>query len=309
MGQLIDGVWSVDPPRRSDGRFARKDASFRDWVRADGSTRFAPAAGRYHLYVSLACPWAHRVLIVRALKGLEAVLPVSVVDPFMGDRGWTFSQGPDCADPIAGAKHLYEIYALARPDYTGRATVPVLWDREHATIVSNESSEILRMLDSEFGAFCSRAPSLYPSALRDEIDEINARVYANVNNGVYRCGFSTTQEAYEEAFQDLFSTLDDLEERLATRPYLLGERATEADWRLFPTLIRFDPVYHGHFKCNLRRIADYPHLSAYTQRLYRTPGVAGTVNLDHIKRHYYQSHTSINPTGIVPKGPALEWID
>jgi putative glutathione S-transferase len=308
VGRLVDGVWSADPARGADGRFVRKETSFRDWVRADGSTRFAPRAGRYHLYVSLACPWAHRVLIVRALKGLRDAIPVSVVDPFMGDHGWSFSDGPDCIpDPIFGAKHLHEIYVRARPDYTGRATVPVLWDRECETIVSNESSEIIRMLDAEFAPVSAHEPTLYPEAHRLEIDEINESVFANVNNGVYRCGFATTQAAYDDAFRDLFSTLDALEARLSSRQTLIGDGLTEADWRLFPTLIRFDPVYHGHFKCNLHRIADYRHLDAYMRRLYAVPGVAETVNLSHIRQHYYQSHTSINPSGIVPGGPALDW--
>lgn len=306
MGMLYEGVWGPDRPRARDGRFVRKDTSFRDWVRADGSTPFAPEAGRYRLYVALACPWAHRVLIVRALKGLEEALPVSIVDPFMGDQGWSFSEADGCVpDPIFGAKHLHEIYVQGRSDYTGRATVPILWDRVHETIVNNESSEILRMLDAEWTAISERDPSLYPEALRQEIDTLNERIYHQVNNGVYRCGFATTQAAYDEAYTELFTTLDFLEERLARQPFLVGEEATEADWRLFPTLIRFDPVYHGHFKCNLRRIADYPALSTYTRRLYDVPGVADTVNFDHIKRHYYQSHTSINPTGIVPGGPDL----
>ncbi len=308
MGLLVDGVWRPDPPRGADGRFVRKETSFRDWVRADGSTGFSPEPDRYHLYVSLACPWAHRVLIVRALKGLGEALPVSIVDPYMGDQGWMFSDGPDCIpDPIFGAKHLHEIYARARADYTGRVTVPVLWDRKRETIVSNESSEIIRMLDTEFASVSGHPPTLYPEAHRHEIDEINALVFANVNNGVYRCGFATTQDAYDDAFRQLFSTLDVLEARLSSRDNLVGDTLTEADWRLFPTLIRFDPVYYGHFKCNLHRIADYPRLDAYTRRLYAVPGVAATVNLGHIKQHYYQSHTSINPSGVVPGGPALDW--
>ncbi len=308
MGLLVDGVWSADPPRDADGRFVRKQTSFREWIRADGSTPHAPAAGRYHLYVSLACPWAHRVLIVRALKGLEDAISVSVVDPFMGDQGWSFSEGPGCIpDPIFGAKHLHEVYVEARADYSGRVTVPVLWDRECETIVSNESSEIIRMLDAEFPPVSGREASLYPEPHRAEIDEINALVFANVNNGVYRCGFATTQDAYNEAFRELFSTLDTLEARLTTRPVLVGEQPSEADWRLFPTLIRFDPVYYGHFKCNLRHIADYPQLDRYMRWLYAVPGVAETVNLKHIRQHYYQSHTSINPSGIVPGGPALDW--
>jgi glutathionyl-hydroquinone reductase len=311
MGKLVDGRWTNEwyDTKSTRGRFVRKESSFRDWIRADGSTRFQPEAGRYHLYVSLACPWAHRTLIVRKQKRLEAAISVSVVHPFMGEQGWSFEnpdETPGCVgDQVNGARYLHEIYTRADPGYTGRVTVPVLWDRLHGTIVSNESSEIIRMLDRELAAFGDPSVDLYPEALRAEIDEVNALVYPHVNNGVYRCGFATTQEAYEEAFGDLFRALDSLDERLARRRYLVGDRITEADWRLFTTLIRFDPVYAGHFKCNRQRIVDYPHLSGYLRELYQIPGVAETVSFEHIKRHYYQSHTTINPTGIVPLGPEL----
>lgn len=310
MGRLIEGVWSDEwyDTKSSGGRFVRKDSSFREHVRADGSTPFAPEAGRYHLYVSLACPWAHRTLILRRLKGLEAAISLSVVDPFMGKNGWEFGESPGCIpDPIHGAEFLHQVYTQADPKYTGRVTVPVLWDRERATIVNNESSDILRMFNAEFAAIAEHPePDYYPEALRAAIEEANALVYPNVNNGVYRCGFATTQEAYEEAFAELFGTLDALEERLGRQRYLVGDAITEADWRLFTTLVRFDAVYVGHFKCNLRRIADMPNLHGYLRELYQVPGVAETVDMTHIKRHYYESHGTINPTGVVPVGPALE---
>ena len=315
MGLLVDGVWHDKwyDTAESGGRFVRKESQFRHWVTADGAPGpsgdggFPAEPGRYHLYVSLACPWAHRALIVRSLKGLEEMISVSVVHWLMRGEGWTFADGPGVIpDTVNGAERLYEVYVKAQPGYTGRVTVPVLWDRERGTIVNNESSEIIRMLNTAFDGLGAKPGNYYPQALRPEIDEINARVYATLNNGVYRSGFATTQEAYEEAVNPLFDTLDWLEETLSDgRPYLCGERLTEADWRLFTTLIRFDPVYVGHFKCNRRRIADYPHLSAYTKRLYEHPGVAGTVDFDHIKRHYYESHRHINPTGIVPVGPDL----
>ena len=298
----------VGAVKSSGGRFVRNESSFRDWVRADGSTRFAPEAGRYHLYVSLACPWAHRTLIFRKLKGLEHAISLSVVDPYMGINGWEFGNSEGCIpDTVNDAKFLHQIYTKAEPRYSGRVTVPVLWDREHATIVNNESSEIIRMFNSEFDAVASN-PELdfHPEELSDEIDATNAFVYPNVNNGVYRCGFATTQEAYEEAFGELFRTLDELERRLGSQRYLVGDRITEADWRLFTTLVRFDAVYVGHFKCNLRRIADMPNLHGYLRELYQVPGVAETVNMTHIKRHYYESHRTINPTGIVPVGPELD---
>jgi putative glutathione S-transferase len=312
VGRLIDGKWSDEwyDTKSNDGRFVRKESAFREWIRADGSTAYAPEAGRYHLYVSLACPWAHRTLIGRRLKGLEDAISVSVVHPLMAEKGWAFGNPDDTpgvtGDAVLGKQFLHEIYTAADARYTGRVTVPVLWDRERATIVSNESSEILRMLNAEFIALADASVDLYPESLRAEIDEINAFVYPKVNNGVYRCGFATTQAAYEEAFAQLFEALGELDARLAGRRYLVGDRLTEADWRLFTTLVRFDAVYVGHFKCNLRRIADYPKLSGYLRELYQVPGVAETVDFEHIKRHYYASHDTINPTGVVPLGPELD---
>jgi putative glutathione S-transferase len=310
MGLLIDGVWHDRwyDTGRTGGAFVREDSRFRDRVTADGASGFKAEPGRYHLYVSLACPWASRTLIVRALKKLEDAISLSIVDPHMGEEGWAFSDGPGCIpDTVNGFDFLHQVYTAAKPDYTGRVTVPVLWDKERRTIVNNESSEIVRMLNSEFDAFGDAALDFYPEPLRPEIDAVNATVYDHVNNGVYKAGFATTQAAYERAFDALFATLDALEARLARQRYLVGDRITEADWRLFTTLVRFDPVYHGHFKCNLRRLADYPNLWGYTRDLYQVPGVAATVNLDHIKRHYYGSHRTINPTGIVPKGPAIDF--
>jgi putative glutathione S-transferase len=308
MGQLVDGVWQPDTlaVRSKDGRFVRGETQFRAFVSADGSTGFKAESGRYHLYVSLACPWAHRTLIFRVLKGLEDTISVSIVDPFMADKGWAFGESEGCiADPLINAGHLHEIYTQAQADYSGRVTVPVLWDRERSIIVNNESAEIIRMMNSEFGAFDAESPDYCPDDLRDEIDEINERMFTDINNGVYRNGFATTQAAYEEAFEQLFAALDWVEDRLGTRRYLCGERLTEADWRLFVTLLRFDCVYVGHFKCNLRRISDYPCLSNYLRELYQTPGVAGTCNFRHIKEHYYRSHESLNPTRIVPSGPEM----
>lgn len=309
MGFLINGKW-VDQwydTKSSGGRFVRQDSAFRSWVRADGSSPHRPEAGRYHLYVSLACPWAHRTLIFRKLKKLEAAISVSVVDPYMREHGWVFGTTPGATpDELFGSDYLYQIYQRAKPDYTGRVTVPVLWDKELGTIVSNESSEVIRMFNSEFDTIGDASLDLCPAELRDEIDAMNEFVYPRINNGVYRCGFATTQEAYEEAFAELFSALDALEDRLSGQRYLVGGRITEADWRLFTTLVRFDPVYVGHFKCNLRRIADYPNLSGYLHDLYQVPGVADTVNMTHIKHHYYGSHATINPTGIVPVGPELD---
>jgi putative glutathione S-transferase len=276
------------------GRFVRQDSRFRDVV-AD-----RPEPGRYHLYVSLACPWASRIVIARQLKGLEDVLPMTVVDPIRDDRGWRFT--PDEPDPVNGFAFLKEAYALTDPGFADRVTVPVLFDTHTNRIVNNESAEILRMLNG----WSQTGPDLYPADLRSAIDEVNDRVYTTVNNGVYRAGFATTQAAYEEAFDELFASLDWLDDRLATRRYLLGDDLTEADWRLFVTLVRFDAVYVGHFKCNLRRIADYAQLSGYLRDLYQQPGIAETVDFDHIKRHYYLTHPSINPTRIVPKGPELD---
>ena len=316
MGLLIDGEWHDQWPdtAATGGRFQRKESAFRDWVTADGSPGpsgtggFKAEAGRYHLYVSLACPWAHRTLILRALKGLENAIPVSVVHWHMGDEGWTFEPGPGVvADPIHAAGLLREVYLAADRRYTGRVTVPVLWDRQTGTIVSNESAEIIRMFNNAFDGVGAAAGDYYPAACRDEIDRVNARVYDTVNNGVYKAGFATSQEAYEEAIGPLFDSLDWLEDRLAGQRYLVGDALTEADIRLFTTLVRFDPVYAGHFKCNIRRIADYPALLGYTRDLYQTPGIAETVNLDHIKRHYYESHRTVNPTGIVPMGPEVDY--
>ena len=316
MGLLVDGVWNDRwyDTASTGGRFVRKASQFRNWVTADGSPGpsgqggFKAETGRYHLYVSYACPWAHRTLIFRALKGLEEIIPISVVHWFMGDRGWTFESGEGVvADPIFNANCLHEIYTRADAKYTGRVTVPVLWDQQTQTIASNESSEIIRMFNSAFDSAGAKPGDYYPESLRDEIHAVNDRVYNTVNNGVYKCGFATTQEAYEEALKPLFETLDWLEERLSEQRYLVGDRPTEADWRLFTTLVRFDPVYVGHFKCNVRRIADYPNLWAYVRDLYQTPGVAETVNFLHIKGHYYQSHTTINPTGIVPIGPEIDF--
>jgi putative glutathione S-transferase len=315
MGLLIDGVWHDQwyDTKSTGGRFVRKDSAFRNWVTADGSPGstgergFKAEAGRYHLYVSLACPWAHRTLIFRKLKGLESMISVSMVHWIMREKGWTFEDGPGVVpDPIHGARFLHEVYTAAKRDYTGRVTVPVLWDKTRGTIVSNESSEIIRMLNSAFDRIGATPGDYYPAELREEIDALNVRIYDTVNNGVYKAGFATTQGAYEEAVMPLFESLDWLDERLATRRFLLGSRQTEADWRLFTTLVRFDPVYVGHFKCNLRRIADYPNLSGYLRDLYQTPGVPETVNMQHIKGHYYESHATINPTGVVPLGPILD---
>ena len=313
MGLLVDGQWHDEwyDTDSTGGRFERSAARFRNWITPDGAPGpsgeggFPAAPGRYHLYVSLACPWAHRTLIFRHLKGLEAMIPLSVVHWHMGEQGWTFAPGPGVvADPIHGADYLYQVYTAADAKYSGRVTVPVLWDRERATVVSNESSEIIRMFNSAFDAVGATPGDFYPQPLRAEIDAVNERVYETLNNGVYRAGFATTQEAYEEAVTALFETLDWLEARLTGKTFLVGECLTEADWRAYTTLVRFDAVYHGHFKCNLRRIRDYPALDAYLRRLHAMPGIAATVDFDHIKRHYYGSHKSINPTGIVPLGPS-----
>lgn len=321
MGLLVNGEWRDVwyDTAKTGGKFERQEAGFRNWVTPDGSPGpsgqggFKAEPGRYHLYVSLACPWACRTLIFRTLKKLQDIISVSVVDPFMGDKGWSFA-APDGSitpgstrDDITGAHYVYEIYAKAKPDYTGRVTVPVLWDKRNNTIVNSESSEIIRMLNTAFDKWGDSKIDFYPQDLRDEIDRINPVVYDHVNNGVYKCGFATSQEAYNEAFDALFKTLDEIEARLARQRYLAGARLTEADWRLFTTLVRFDSVYNGHFKCNLRRIIDYPNLWNYTLELFQVPGVAETVNLFHIKHHYYGSHETINPTRIVPKGPAIDF--
>ena len=317
MGELVEGVWHGrhQPPSR-DGRFVRSETRFRNWVTADGSAGptgeggFAAAPGRYHLYVSLACPWAHRTLIMRALKGLEDAIGVSVVHWHLGEQGWTFEEGKGATgDRLHGLDYLHQLYTRARPDYSGRVSVPVLWDQERQTIVNNESAEIIRMLNGAFERVGARGPDTYPQALRGAIDAVNHEVYEHVNNGVYKAGFARSQAAYEEAVTALFDTLDELEQRLSRQRYLAGGRITEADWRLFTTLARFDPVYVGHFKCNLRRLVDYPSLWAYARELYQQPGVADTVDWFHIKQHYYGSHETVNPTGIVPLGPKIDWSE
>lgn len=315
MGLLIDGKWHDQwyDTGSTGGRFVRSDAQFRNWVTPDGAAGpsgeggFKAEPGRYHLYVSLACPWANRTLILRAIKGLEDMISVSVVNPYMGEHGWTFAPGPGVvADPVGQAQYLYQVYLRAQPAYSGRVTVPILWDLQRDTIVSNESSEIIRMLNSAFDGLGAAPGDYSPADLLPEIDAINDEVYNAVNNGVYKAGFATAQNVYEQEVSKLLSYLDTLESRLSRQRYLLGERLTEADWRLFTTLIRFDAVYHGHFKCNLKRLTDYPNLWSYTRELYQVPGVASTVNFDHIKQHYYRSHGTINPNGIVPLGPELD---
>ena len=314
MGLLVDGVWrdAWYDTREAGGRFVRPRTSFRSWVTRDGSAGptgsagFAAEPGRYHLYVSLACPWAHRTLIMRALKGLEDLVSLSVVHWRMLDRGWTFEGGAGVIpDPVMGARYLYEVYLAADRSHTGRVTTPVLWDRRSGTIVNNESAEIIRMFNAAFDGVGARPGDYYPVDLREEIDSLNDRIYETVNDGVYKAGFATTQAAYEEAVGRLFEALDWLEARLSRRRYLCGNRVTEADLRLLVTLLRFDLVYYSHFKCNVRRIADYPNLSGYTRDLYQMPAVAATFDAVHVKRHYYESHRTLNPGGIVPVGPAV----
>lgn len=317
MGLLQEGNW-VDQwydTKSSGGRFVRKAPQFRNWITPDGAAGpsgnggFEAQADRYHLYVSLACPWAHRTLIFRALKGLEDMIPISTVHWYMADKGWTFQSGDGVIpDSVNNAEYMYQIYTAAMSDYSGRVTVPVLWDKQTKTIVSNESPEIIRMFNSAFDNIGAAAGDYYPQVLRSEIDKLNERIYESVNNGVYKCGFATTQEAYNEAIVPLFDTLDWLDQRLSDQRYLTGSTITEADWRLFTTLVRFDPVYVGHFKCNVRRIADYPNLSGYVRDLYQQPGVAATVNMQHIKDHYYASHESVNPSRIVPAGPDIDFM-
>lgn len=315
MGLLVKGQWRDQwyDTDANDGEFARSESQFRNWVTSDGSAGpggkggFKAEAGRYHLYVSLACPWAHRVLILRKLKGLESMISVSVVNPLMAEHGWTFDEDPGViGDPIINARYMHEIYTASDPNYSGRVTIPALWDKQQHCLVNNESGELLRMLNSAFDDIGALPGDYYPSALRAEIDELNALIYPKVNNGVYQAGFATTQRAYEQAVMPLFATLDELEQRLSSHRYLTGEQLTEADWRLFTTLIRFDVVYYGHFKCNIKRIADYPNLSAYLRELYQWPGIKDIINMAHIKQHYYRSHSTINPTGIVPVGPELD---
>lgn len=309
MGLLQSGRW-VDKWYDTDnngGEFKRQDSRFRDWLTADGKAGphgkvgFKAEQGRYHLYVSLACPWAHRVLIFRALKALEEYIDVTIVDPVMLENGW------ELEDPLYGFKYLYQLYLKADASYEGRVTVPVLWDKKTQTIVSNESAEIIRMFNTAFNHLTANELDYYPESLRENIDALNERIYQAINNGVYRTGFATTQQAYEQAFHELFTELDDLEQHLSAQRYLAGQQITEADWRLFTTLIRFDAVYFGHFKTNLKRIADYPAMSAYLRELYQVPGIAETVNFQHIKTHYYASHRNINPTGIIPLGPEQDF--
>ncbi|MFD0911153.1 glutathione S-transferase family protein [Ruegeria arenilitoris] len=317
MGLLVDGTWHDTwyDTKSTGGAFKRSAAQFRNWITADGNAGpsgkdgFKAEAGRYHLYVSLACPWAHRTLIFRQIKELQDLITVSVVHPDMLDHGWTFQTDDHGAtgDALYGLDYAYQVYTRADPNYSGRVTVPILWDKVQETIVSNESSEIIRMFNSAFNEITGNTDDYWPAEMRDAIEEVNARVYSNVNNGVYKSGFATTQEAYDAAVHPLFDTLDWLEDRLSTNRYLMGDRLTEADWRLFTTLIRFDPVYHLHFKCNRRRLIDYPNLWAYTRELYQWPGVEGTVNLHHIVRHYHYSHDSINPHRIIPINPVLDY--
>ncbi|MBW6423044.1 glutathione S-transferase family protein [Rhizobium sp. XQZ8] len=315
MGMLVDGKWQDVwyDTKASKGHFKRSESQFRNWLTADGSAGptgkggFKAEAGRYHLYVSYACPWAHRTLIFRKLKKLEDLISVSVVDYLMLENGWEFkTRDGATGDDLYGLDYLYQLYLKADPNYTGRVTVPILWDKQEQTIVSNESAEIIRMLNTAFDDLTGSTADYYPEALRSEIDALNATIYDTVNNGVYKAGFATTQDAYEQAIGKLFETLDTLDKRLSASRYLFGDQQTEADWRLFTTLLRFDPVYVGHFKCNIRRIEDYPNISGYLRDLYQHPGVAETCNLLHIKNHYYQSHKTINPTGIVPVGPMID---
>lgn len=305
MGVLVEGKWQPGwhDTARTGGRFVRVAAQFRNWITADGSSGFRAEPNRYHLYVACACPWCHRAMILRALKRLEGVVSMSTVEPVMGDNGWTFAT----PDPLTGAQYMHQVYCAADAGYSGRASVPVLWDKQQRTIVNNESSEIIRIFNREFDALTDDRTDYYPAELAAEIDRLNERVFANFNNGVYRAGFATTQAAYDEAVKAVFETLDWLEARLARASFLVGDRPTEADWRLFPTLVRFDAVYHGHFKCNLRRLIDYPAVAAYARRLYEMPGVAATCDFDEYKLHYYASHRTINPTGVVPAGPLVDF--
>ena len=316
MGLLVDGQW-VDQwydTKKTGGRFVRTQTQFRNWITADGSAGPTGQAGykaetnRYHLYVSLACPWASRTLMIRTLKGLEDMISISVVHPLMLEHGWTFEEGEGViGDPIFKARYLHEVYTAVKPDYTGRVTVPVLFDKKTKTIVNNESSEIIRMLNTAFDDLGAKPGNYVPDQWLEEIDTVNDFVYHRINNGVYKAGFATKQEVYEEEVAALFEALDQMEERLAGQDYLVGNRLTEADIRLFTTLVRFDAVYFGHFKCNLKPLTAYPNLWAYTKRIYQLPGIAQTVNFDHIKRHYYGSHKTINPTGVIPMGPTLDW--
>lgn len=316
MGLLVDGKWHDKwyDTEKNDGRFIREESQFRNWVTADGSAGpsgeggFKAESGRYHLYIANACPWANRAMIMRKLKGLEDMISVSVVNPLMGENGWTFEPEEDVVpDPVNDADFLYEVYTHVEPEYSGRVTVPVLYDLKQDTIVNNESSEIMRMLNSAFDEVGAKEGDYYPEDLRGDIDTINERVYNAVNNGVYKAGFATKQKVYDEEVTNLFEALDELEERLETNQYLVGDQMTEADWRLFTTLVRFDSVYYTHFKCNIRRISDYKNLWRLTRELYNVPGISDTIHFRHIKEHYFRSHKNINPTGIVPVGPDLDF--
>ena len=316
MGLLVDGKWQKDSALidEKEGRFIRKESQFRNWITSDGSAGptgeggFKAEPNRYHLYVSYACPWANRTLIMRQLKGLEELISVSVVNPYRDENGWTFAPGPEVdTDPVLNADYLHQIYTHVEPDYSGRVTVPILYDLKQDKIVNNESSEIMRMLNSVFDEVGADQGDYYPAELSDKIDALNDEIYDKINNGVYKTGFSTKQAVYDEEVTKLFEALDQLDKRLEDKRFLLGDQLTEADWRLFVTLIRFDSVYHGHFKCNLKRIVDYKNLWRYTRELYNYRGVAETINFDHIKEHYYATHKNINPTGIVPKGPELDF--
>ena len=309
MGVLVNGEWRDEQAYADEtGSFVPFEPVFRDCITADGASGYKAEPERYHLYVSLACPWAHRTLIFRKLKKLEDVISLSIVDDFKGGDGWFFSDAPGCIpDTVNGAHYLREIYLNARSDYTGRVSVPVLWDKTTGTIVNNESPEIIRMFNSAFDAFGDPTHDYYPADLRADIDAVNADVFEHVNVGVYKAGFATKQAPYEAAVTALFATLDAMEVRLTHQRYLCGDRLTEADWRLFTTLLRFDPVYHGHFKCNLRRLADYANLWGFTRELYQVPGVAETVDIEHIKRHYYGSQLDVNPSGVVPTGPDVDF--
>ncbi|MFL2809815.1 MAG: glutathione S-transferase family protein [bacterium] len=316
MGLLVEGIWHDQwyDTEKNKGEFIRSNSQFRNWITQDGSAGpsgkdgFPAKADRYHLYVSLACPWAHRTLIFRSLKSLEKIIPLSIVHPYMLDKGWVFDDWKgETGDSLYGYNCLHQLYTMANPNYSGRVTVPVLWDREQETIVSNESSEIIRMFNSAFADLSSEGMDYYPEELRNEIDSINSKIYETLNNGVYRCGFATSQKAYEAAFSKLFFCLDELESKLCNQRFLLGSRITEADWRLFTTLIRFDCVYYSHFKTNQRRIFDYPEIYGYTCDLYQQPGIKQTVNFEHIKHHYFYSHETINPTRVVPVGPEINF--
>jgi len=317
MGLLVDGKWQDKwyDTKSTGGKFKRTASQFRSWITSDGSPGptgeggFVAEPGRYHLYISYACPWAHRTMIFRTLKGLEEMITFSSVDWFMGDRGWTFKSDESVVkDPLFNFEYAYEIYTQADKNYTGRVTVPILWDKQNSTVVSNESSEIIRMFNSAFDGVGAKAGDYYPETLRDEIDQVNDRIYNTVNNGVYKCGFATTQAAYEEALHPSFESLDWVEKRLSTQRYLMGNKLTEADWRLFTTLVRFDPVYVSHFKCNICRIVDYPNIWEYVRELYQMPEISETVDFSHIKQHYYKSHETINPTRIVPVGPQVDFM-